>query len=471
LKKHERATGGRKSGLISKVRERTSVILISCLGFLFIVTYLIVDFIEYGSLTGLLQHLVMPSMIFYHFMVFSIFPASMIIGYLYQKQKNLTENLQKTIEELLDLEKRYSVLVEEAGDGVVIAQDGKMVFSNQKALEMFGYSRDELIGLPVADVIEKLVDEKHRQLVKERYERRMRGAKVPATYEMELINKTGERVPVELNATLLNYQGRPADLVIMRDIRERKRLEEQRLKLEKLAAIGELATMVGHDLRNPLQSIENAAYYLNNELPLLAPSLPNPQKTMVMLQVINNSVNYADKILRDLQDFAATRKPILKKTNINNIVEETLQHLQTPTNVEIRTEMGTLQEIEVDTDQIKRVFMNLAVNGIQAMENGGGTLTVSTKQTDNFVKITFKDTGTGISKENMEKLFRPFHTTKAKGLGIGLAICKKFVESHGGSIEVESEVGKGTTFTVKLPIHQENGGENQWQRISQLASS
>jgi two-component system NtrC family sensor kinase len=128
--------------------------------------------------------------------------------------------------------------------------------------------------------------------------------------------------------------------------------------------------------------------------------------------------------------------------------------------VELQTEMGNLPEIEVDEDQIKRVFMNLAVNGIQAMENGGGTLTVSTKQTKGFVEISFKDTGTGISMENLQKLFNPLFTTKARGMGMGLSICKKFVQGHGGSIEVETEEGKGSTFRVKLPLTQENGGEN-----------
>jgi len=372
-----------------------------------------------------------------------------------QYSERLEELVQERTAELLESEKRYSVLVEEASDGVVIIQDGKIVFANKRTSEISGYLRDELIGLS----IEKLVDEKYHQLVKERYMLRLRGEKVPATYEVEFIAKTDECVPVEVSATLVDYQGRPADLVIVRDIRERKRMEEQRLKLEKLATMGELATMVGHDLRNPLQSIENATYYLNNELPFLSPSLPNLQKTMEMLRIINDSVNYADKIIRDLQDFSATKKPILEKTDINAIVEETLLQVEAPENVILRTELGHLPEIRVDKDQIKRVFLNLTINGIQAMENEG-TLTVSTKKTGGFVEISFKDTGVGMSKENMEKIFTPFFTTKAKGIGMGLPICKKFVDAHGGSIEVESEVGKGSTFTVKLPIQQENGGEN-----------
>jgi len=115
------------------------------------------------------------------------------------------------------------------------------------------------------------------------------------------------------------------------------------------------------------------------------------------------------------------------------------------------TELGPLPRIDADKDQIKRTFLNLAVNGVQAMENGG-RLKVSTKKTKGFVEISFKDTGTGMSKENMEKIFTPFFTTRAKGMGIGLAVCKKFIDAHGGSIEVESEVGRGSTFTVKLPV-------------------
>ena len=370
-----------------------------------------------------------------------------------QYSEHLEELVQKRTEEFLESEKRYSVLVEEASDGVVIAQDGKIVFANKKALEICGYSRDELIGLP----FEKLVDEKYLQLLKERHERRLQGEKVPVTYEAEGIAKTGERLPVEVSATRIDYQGRPASLVIVRDIRERKQMEEERLKLEKLATIGELATMVGHDLRNPLQSIENAVYHLNNELTRLSPSIP--QKTMEMLQVINNSIGYANKIIRDLQDFSATKKPILKKININAVVKEALSQVEAPENVELFTELGRLPEIMADKDMIKRVFLNSAVNGIQAMENGG-RLKVSTKKTKGFIEVSFKDTGVGIPKESMEKLFTPFFTTKAKGIGMGLAICKKFVESHGGSIEVESEEGKGTTFTVKLPVqHAQNGGE------------
>jgi len=364
-----------------------------------------------------------------------------------QYSEHLEELVQKRTEDLLELETRYSVLVEEASDGVAILQDERIVFINRKLLETSGYSRDELIGIPFKKIA-KMVGEKYRQSVKERHKRRIRGEENPATSELELITKTGECIPIETSSALIHHSGLPAVLTIVRDIRERKRIEEQRLRLEKLAAIGEVTTMVGHDLRNPLQSIENATYYLNNELP----HLQITQKTMEMLQVINDSVDYADKIIRDLQDLSAVKKPTLRNNNINTIVKETLSQVETQENIELITKLGHLPEIKADKDMIKRVFLNLAINGIQAIKEKGGKLKVSTKKTKESVEITFKDTGIGISKENKEKIFTPFFTTRAKGMGVGLAICKKFVESHGGSIEVESKDGKGSTFTVILPV-------------------
>jgi len=324
-----------------------------------------------------------------------------------QYSEHLEELVQKRTEDLLELETRYSVLVEEASDGVAILQDERIVFINRKLLETSGYSRDELIGIPFKKIA-KMVGEKYRQSVKERHKRRIRGEENPATSELELITKTGECIPIETSSALIHHSGLPAVLTIVRDIRERKRIE--------------------------------------------LPHLQITQKTMEMLQVINDSVDYADKIIRDLQDLSAVKKPTLRNNNINTIVKETLSQVETQENIELITKLGHLPEIKADKDMIKRVFLNLAINGIQAIKEKGGKLKVSTKKTKESVEITFKDTGIGISKENKEKIFTPFFTTRAKGMGVGLAICKKFVESHGGSIEVESKDGKGSTFTVILPV-------------------
>ena len=161
--------------------------------------------------------------------------------------------------------------------------------------------------------------------------------------------------------------------------------------------------------------------------------------------------------MRDLQTFAAKREQIFRETDINAIVKDVLVYLKTQENVGTSINLGKLPKIEADKDIIKRVFVNLAVNGIQAMEKGGGTMKVSTKNTNESVEVNFEDAGIGINKENMKKLFTPFFTTKAQGMGVGLAICKRFVESHNGSIRVESEEGKGSIFTVVLHIPRGTG--------------
>jgi signal transduction histidine kinase len=267
-------------------------------------------------------------------------------------------------------------------------------------------------------------------------------------------------------------------LSIVRDITERKRMEnelrryseqleelveertialkesqERLVKSEKLAAIGQAATMVGHDLRNPLQAIENGIYYINTELSNLQIS----QKITETLQAIHSSVDYADNIVKDLQSFASKREPIFREIDINPLVKETFSQVKTPENVETVIELGEHPKIEADKDMIKRIFVNLAVNGIQAMKEKGGILKVSTKETNGFIEVKFEDTGIGIKKEHKTKIFTPFFTTKAQGMGVGLSICKRFAEIHDGSVKVESEEGKGSIFTVKLPIHR-NGG-------------
>ena len=364
-----------------------------------------------------------------------------------QYSEHLEELVQKRTEELLESEKRYSVLVEEASDGVVIFQDEKIAFTNKKGAELIGYSKDELLGV----TFEKLVSEKHRLIVKKRYDERLRGDKVSETLEIELIAKTGEYIPIELTGALVDYQGRPADLIIIRAIRERKQLEEQHLKLEKLATMGELATMVAHDLRNPLTSIRNAGYYIKNTCPYRTNT--ECKTTLEMLNIIEQETIFANNIINDLLDFTAKRPLQKKRQNINEIIEDSLTKGNIPRNIEVERNFKKAI-IGVDEKQLERVFLNLIKNAVQAMPDGG-KLAVTTKETKDNVEIIFADTGVGISEENISKLFTPLFTTKAKGIGMGLAICKNIVEQHNGTIEVKSKVGQGTTFTIKLPKKEE----------------
>ncbi|MCX8177012.1 MAG: PAS domain S-box protein [Candidatus Bathyarchaeota archaeon] len=365
--------------------------------------------------------------------------------------ENLEELVQKRTKDLLESEKRYSLLVNEVSAGVVTIQDEKVVFVNKTLLNLLGYSEDEVIGHPY----EKFVDEKYRQKARELYLMKLQGSP-PKLNLIELVAKNGERIPFEMFGSLITYEGRPAALVLLNDVRERKQLEEQRLKLEKLAAIFELAIMVGHDLRNPLQAIENAAFIIRKEL---SDHIYSNKRISKALQIIHDSVKYADEIVRDLRDFSIADRPNFERVNINALIKEVISQIKTPKNISVTTKLKRIPEVNADKYMMKRVFMNLIVNGIQAMEEKGGVLEVSTGKEGDFVKINFADTGVGIPESDMGKLFNSIFTTKAKGMGMGLLICKRFVESHGGVINVKSKVGEGSIFTVKLPIKRCLGGE------------
>jgi len=373
-----------------------------------------------------------------------------------QYSRRLEELVQERTQELLESEKRYSILVEEASDGVVLIQDGKTIFANKKAQEIVGYSEDELVDLPP----EKLIDGKYFPFLKEAHNHTLREEIVPSPSEAELITKTGERIPVEGSPALVQYRGRPAVIVIWRDIRERKRMEEERLKLQKLAAIGELATMVGHDLRNPLTGIAGAEYYLKTKY-----GTKMDNKSKEMLEIIEKNIEYSNKIINDLLEYSREIKLEPTKTNPKSITKEAISLVEIPQNIQMINSTENKPKITVDVEKIKRAFVNIIKNAIEAMPEGG-TLTIKSKVENDNLEIAFTDTGIGMSKDIAEKIFKPLFTTKAKGMGFGLPICKRIIEAHGGKISVESAIGKGTTFTVTIPIEPEiKKGEKVWVNI------
>jgi signal transduction histidine kinase len=204
--------------------------------------------------------------------------------------------------------------------------------------------------------------------------------------------------------------------------------------------------MIGHDLRNPLTGISSAAYFLKRKYSSLM-----DEKGRDMLEVIEKDVNYSNKIVSDLLEYSRPIQLDLTETDPQSAVAEALSHVDFPKNIQLHNQTKSTPAIIIDVDKMKRVFINLIKNAIEAMPNGGN-LTVTSEKTGDTVKIAFADTGTGISEENLKKLFGPLFTTKAKGMGLGLAICKRIVEAHGGKISVESAVDKGTTFTVTVPV-------------------
>jgi PAS domain S-box-containing protein len=234
-----------------------------------------------------------------------------------------------------------------------------------------------------------------------------------------------------------------------------KLLEEKSKELKKaeeIAAIGRVAAMVGHDLRNPLQVLVNLIYLMEESLASPpASKLAKELKIDLPLDMMKKQIEYMNKIVSDLQDYARPITLELAETNLRELVEGIASSMAIPEKIGVDIDIGKDLKLMMDPSLMRRVFINLITNAIQAMPNGG-SLKIRAWVEGGAAFISFEDTGVGIPRENLEKLFRPLFTTKARGQGFGLAVCKRLVEAHGGTIGVESELGKGSKFTIELPL-------------------
>jgi signal transduction histidine kinase len=245
---------------------------------------------------------------------------------------------------------------------------------------------------------------------------------------------------------LLHYSERLEHMVEQRT-HELSEAQERLLRQERLAVLGQLAGGVGHELRNPLGAIKNAAYLLKMAV---HSSEPDVCET---LDVLDEEVDHCEHIIASLLDFARPRTSDFAPAPIPEILDAALERVSLPNNVALEKRLGAgLPAVCGDAGQLKQVFRNIIANAVQAMPEGG-TLTIAADQdAHGRVAVSVTDTGVGIPVENREKLFEPLFTTKARGIGLGLAVIKTLVERHDGRIDVESEAGKGSTFTVSLPV-------------------
>lgn len=225
-----------------------------------------------------------------------------------------------------------------------------------------------------------------------------------------------------------------------------QKLEERLLKAERLAAIGELAGIIGHDLRNPLQGIRGAVYCLKTQ----KVSENNPA-CIEMLEVIDDCIERSDKIINDLIEYSQVINLEPSPSDPKTLLTRSLNQIKAPTNIEIIDKTTAHPTLILDSNRIERAFTGIIKNSFDAMPEGG-KLTITSKKTAGYVVFVFHDTGVGMSEETLSKLWMPLFTTKAKGMGFGLPICKRIIEAHGGKIIVKSELGKGTVCSVSLPL-------------------
>jgi len=322
--------------------------------------------------------------------------------------------------------------------------DGEILDMNPAGVSMFGFdSLDELKKVKSKNLYVNPDDRK--SLIELAVKGPVRN------FDVLLKRKDGATINCIINCyALKDEEGKIVGLQgAIIDITELRQMEKKLREAERLAAIGETTAMVGHDLRNPLTGITGAVYILKT-----ISNMKEDSKAKEFLDLIERNVEYSDKIINDLLDYSAELRLNLTTTNPKSIITDALRFIAIPGNIQVKDLSRNGTQLIADAEKLRRVALNLITNAVDAMPEGG-TLTISSRQSNCDVEIAFSDTGIGMTKETMEKFGTPLLTTKAKGMGFGLAIVKRIVEAHGGSVFAETTAGRGSTFRVKLPIEPE----------------
>ncbi|TKJ43545.1 hypothetical protein CEE35_08710 [Candidatus Aerophobetes bacterium Ae_b3b] len=232
--------------------------------------------------------------------------------------------------------------------------------------------------------------------------------------------------------------------------RELEEIQEKLVQKERLAAMGEMAAGLAHEIRNPLSVIRNSIYFLQTVL-----SGKEKIKVEKHLKIIDQEIDETASIIEELLNFTREVKPELSWTKIDDLIKESLKSLPIPRKIRLAKKLGKdVPRIRLDKVQMRQALKNLITNAVQAMPQGGD-LKIGVKVNKRHLVISVSDTGEGISEKNLEKVFQPLFTTRARGIGLGLAITKRLIEANQGEIEVESREGEGATFYLKLPLPSE----------------
>ena len=379
--------------------------------------------------------------------------------------RDITER-KKADAAILESEERFSKAFHNSPVPQIITRfgDWHYVDANESVLDLLGYSREELIGHTSAELNLIPPDSREQSMLDIDKKDEL------CDLEIDVRTKSGKIITVLASTETITLNGQKHLINTFIDITMRKQMQakleeyskhleelvEERTKQlkdsERLAAIGATAGMVGHDIRNPLQAITGDVYLTKTELAAI-PESQEKKNMLESLQEIEKNIDYINKIVADLQDFARPLKPHMEETDVKNIIQGLLEKNGLPTNVKVNVKVESdSRKIVSDAAYINRIMYNLVTNAVQAMPKGGklAIRVYKNKETEEAV-ITVEDTGMGIPDSVKGKLFTPMFTTKSKGQGFGLAVIKRMAEALSGNVTFESHEGSGTKFTVRLP--------------------
>ncbi|MDD5434284.1 MAG: response regulator [Nitrospira sp.] len=379
------------------------------------------------------------------------------LKFMQRELQNLNQSLETKVKErtqkLKSSEENFRALAENLSDGIIISNiEGRHIYSNISMLLLSGYSVDEFVNKSFKDIIIPVDVPKVAAKIKRAQEDKA----YPIQYETSIVTKDKREIPVELTVTSTKWEDESAAIVIVRDISERKKRVEDLIKKDKLDSVGVLAGGIAHDFNNLLTGI------LGN-VSLAKMSCSAGDKTYNLLSDAEKATFRARDLTRQLLTFSKGGTPLKQASSIADILRESASFAARGSNVRCMFSLpDDLRLVDVDSGQFSQIIHNLVINAVQAMRDGG-EISLSAENADigtkdnipvsdgKYIKITIKDTGTGIPADHLTKIFDPYFTTKEFGTGLGLATVYSIVKNHAGYITVDSAPDKGTSFFIYLP--------------------
>ncbi|WP_020059925.1 PAS domain S-box protein [Bacillus sp. 123MFChir2] len=363
------------------------------------------------------------------------------------ERKQAEKERQQLYQQLQESELKYRALFEQAADAVYVVELDKnrnptqLIEVNTIGCDRFNLSRDEILSIPFFDLTSK-----DSPLIKRLIEKIKKGED-SFTLQDEYVFPTGKKITTEISIRVFKLNGKEVFLSISRDITERIKTEELLRKSEKLAVVGQLSAAIAHEIKNPLTAMKGFMQLLK--------TMEN-EKNHHYINIVSSEINRIESITNEFMAIAKPQAVKIQPNDISVLINQVVMLLEPQAlmnNVQIQTEvMSNIPIIDCEGNQLKQVFINILKNAIESMSTGGEIVIQIDQTANNQINIRFMDQGCGIPQERIPYLGEPFYSLKEGGIGLGLMICYKIIEMHQGKILIESEVNKGTTIEVILPV-------------------
>jgi PAS domain S-box-containing protein len=349
-----------------------------------------------------------------------------------------------TLKTLRESEQQYRTIFNHVRQGIIVTQpkDGSFIYCNPATLEMLGYEAEELNNMSTAKIFEK-ADVWH--LFNEKLEENGNIDKFEAIF----LTKKGEKKICLIDAQKQkNSEGKESFLSIIHDVTAQRKAEREAMMLEKMAATGRLVRTLAHEVRNPLTNIHLSVEQLEEEVV--------NEDSKLFLGIIKRNGQRINDLITELLNNSKPSELAFSKMSVHQVLDQTLEQAIDRINLKniaLEKQYGEDVLLNLDINKIKIAFLNIIINAVEAMEEGKGLLVIKSYIANNYYYVSIKDNGTGISPENMSRLFEPYFTAKNNGIGLGLAATLNIIQSHKATVDVNSEVGKGTEFIITFSLN------------------